>query len=151
MGGKKRPCSICRRWFVADPRVRGRQTTCSSAECQQARRARTQRGWREKNPSYQSERRLREQAEKLESSDGESVPLRGLCGEMAEVPWSFGKDAIGSQGVVFMVFFFRLIMRSVKDETCMAPSVITSQIRRHPSGAAKDQTDRIYLACDAPP
>ncbi len=35
---RKRPCSICRRWFRPDPRVGDRQHACTKPECQTARR-----------------------------------------------------------------------------------------------------------------
>ncbi len=142
MGGKKRPCSICRRWFTPDPRVRGRQTTCSSAACQKARRARTQRRWTEKNPSYQTEYRLRITAEQLESGDVEMAPLRGSPAELSKVPWSFAKDSMGSQGVVFIAYLSRLFIRSGKDPRRSDPSVITGESVRHLLRGAKDQTDR---------
>ena len=48
----KRPCRICRRWFVPDGRVGRRQRACSAPTCQIARRARTQASWRRRNPDY---------------------------------------------------------------------------------------------------
>lgn len=47
----KRPCSICRRWFLPDVRQNGRQTTCS-AECRKARHRRQCERWNRKNKSY---------------------------------------------------------------------------------------------------
>jgi hypothetical protein len=51
---RKRPCSICRRWFRPDPRVGLRQHTCGKPDCQAARRRKTQARWRTKNPDTQT-------------------------------------------------------------------------------------------------
>ena len=34
LGWKKRPCRICGRWFVPDPRLKDRQKTCADAQLQ---------------------------------------------------------------------------------------------------------------------
>ena len=49
---RKRPCRICRRWFKPDNRVGDRQHACGEADCQQARRQKTQASWRARNPTY---------------------------------------------------------------------------------------------------
>jgi hypothetical protein len=136
---------------MPDPRVGDRQTTCSSPSCQKARRARTQSRWRANNPSYQAEYRLREQAAKLESGEREAEQLRGPPAAMSRVPWTFGKDAMGSQGVVFMAFLLRLFMRSGKDQTRSKHAVITGEMAGHPLDAAKDQTDRMATEREAFP
>jgi hypothetical protein len=70
---------------------------------------------------------------------------------MSQVPWTFGKDAMGSQGVVFMAFLLRLFIRSGKDETLSKRAVITGELGGHPLDAAKDQTDRRYWEGEASP
>ncbi|MCP4756914.1 MAG: hypothetical protein GY866_39125 [Proteobacteria bacterium] len=46
---KKRPCSICRRWFLPKPQVKNRQVTCGNPQCQQERHRRQCAKWNEKN------------------------------------------------------------------------------------------------------
>ena len=48
---RKRPCSICRRWFLPDVRQKGRQNTCSP-ECRKERHRRQCERWNRKNKSY---------------------------------------------------------------------------------------------------
>ncbi len=48
----KRRCHFCKRWFQPNPRNPNRQQACSSAACQQKRRADNNRRWRQKNPGY---------------------------------------------------------------------------------------------------
>ena len=56
---KKRPCSICRRWFLPDAHNGSRQKTCGSPECQRERHRRSCKDWHLKNPDYDRERRLK--------------------------------------------------------------------------------------------
>ena len=69
------------------------------------------------------------------------APLRGPPAELSKVPWSFAKDSMGSQGVVFIAYLSRLFIRSGKDLRRSKPSVITGESVRHLLGGAKDQTD----------
>src|ERR1017187_8173372 len=46
---RKRPCTICRRWFRPDARVGVRQRACDAPECQAGRRQKTQARWRNRN------------------------------------------------------------------------------------------------------
>ena len=45
---KKRPCSICGKWFEPHPRARWCQRTCGAPACRTAQRSRTQREERER-------------------------------------------------------------------------------------------------------
>lgn len=45
---RKRPCSICRRWFLPDVRQVGRQTTCSPG-CRREKHRRQCKTWNDKN------------------------------------------------------------------------------------------------------
>ena len=47
----KRPCSICRKWFLPDVRQKGRQKTCSS-DCKNERHRRQCKVWNKKNKAY---------------------------------------------------------------------------------------------------
>ena len=43
---RRRPCSLCRRWFRPSARLKGRQTVCGLPECQRERRAANVRRWK---------------------------------------------------------------------------------------------------------
>jgi hypothetical protein len=45
----KKPCRICRRWFMPDAHAGQRQRVCSAAACQSERRRRNAAAWRETN------------------------------------------------------------------------------------------------------
>lgn len=48
---RKRPCSICRKWFLPDVRQKGRQKTCS-VECRKKLHRRQCAKWNQKNSAY---------------------------------------------------------------------------------------------------
>src|SRR4051794_35091508 len=49
---KKRPCCVCRRWFLPDARVGDRQRACGAAECQRARHREADRAWHARHRDY---------------------------------------------------------------------------------------------------
>ena len=66
---RKRPCSICRKWFLPDVRQVGRQKTCSH-ECSAELHRRNCAKWNKKNTAYFKSNYL---DKKLEE-DGRSPP-----------------------------------------------------------------------------
>lgn len=46
---RKRPCTVCRRWFLPNPRQKERQKTCGRAECQRERHRRQCQKWNKQN------------------------------------------------------------------------------------------------------
>jgi hypothetical protein len=109
---RKRPCSICRRWFRPDPRVGSRQHACGQAECQTARRQKTQAGWRRRNPGYAIAYRMDRRAAQKEP---EPESLR-LPAPLTQLPWDLAKDQFGTQGADFIGVMGALLMRSAKDQ-----------------------------------
>ncbi len=66
---RKRPCSICRKWFLPDVRQAGRQKTCGP-ECSEELHRRNCAEWNKKNTAYFKSSYL---AKKLEEA-GRSPP-----------------------------------------------------------------------------
>jgi len=66
---RKRPCSICRRWFLADVRQAGRQKTCSPG-CSKELHRRNCAEWNKKNTACFKSNYLDKKLEK----DGSSPP-----------------------------------------------------------------------------
>src|SRR5260370_41124779 len=105
----KRPCRICRRWFRPDPRVGVRQRACHAADCQTARRQKTQASWRSRNPGYTIAWRIDHRAARVAQAP---EPLR-LPAPLNQLPWRFAKDQFGAQGVDFIALMGALILRTV--------------------------------------
>jgi hypothetical protein len=62
---KKRPCRICKKWFLSDPRIGDRQKTCGTPECQRQWHNRKCAEWNLKNRACAQENYLRGRLELL--------------------------------------------------------------------------------------
>src|SRR3954471_4766428 len=122
---RKRPCTICRRWFRPDPRVGARQRACHQSECQMALRRKTQASWRRRNPDYANAWRLDRRKAQAQTPE----PLR-LPAPLPKLPWDVAKDEFGAQGADFLGLMSALIVRIAKD-----------QIRPYPLDAADFPAD----------
>src|SRR5690606_22405675 len=138
--GRKRPCSVCRRWYKPDPRVRRSQRTCGKRRCREEQRRRTQKAYREAHPEYWTARRLRQQAARAEASSS-TPPVGPPPPAMARVPWDLEQDSFGSQGAVLFGLFVRLAIRSAKDAIGTQAVEMTKEFGRLDDEAAQDATD----------
>ncbi len=109
---RKRPCSICRRWFRPDVRVGDRQHACGKPECQTTRRQKTQASWRERNRGYAIAYRIDQRAAQKEP---EPEALR-LPAPLPQLPWELAKDQFGAQGADFIGVMGALLVRNAKDQ-----------------------------------
>jgi hypothetical protein len=109
---RKRPCTICRRWFRPDTRVGVRQRACTKPECQTARRQKTQASWRNRNQGYAIAWRLDRRTTQAQQPP---EPLR-LPAPLKQLPWELAKDQFGAQGADFIGVMGALILRSAKDQ-----------------------------------
>jgi hypothetical protein len=113
---RTRPCRVCRRWFQPDPRVGDRQHVCTSAECQAARRKKTQASWRARNPDYFVARRLKERAAKVSPPPSPPpAPLR-VPPPLDRLPWDVAQDQFGAQGADFLGVFGRVLVVAAQDQ-----------------------------------
>ena len=109
---RKRPCTICRRWFRPDPRVGERQRACRKPDCQKVRRRKTQADWRRRNPEYATAYRIQQRAAQ---TDAPAEPLR-LPAPLNQLPWDVAKDQFGGQGADFIGCMGALLLRTAKDQ-----------------------------------
>jgi len=74
----KRPCCICRKWFLPDVRQKGRQKTCSP-DCKDERHRRQCEDWNNKNKAYFKNNYLGKKLEKTvaqqTASTSRKIPL----------------------------------------------------------------------------
>jgi hypothetical protein len=108
---RKRPCTICRRWFRPDPRVGSRQRACGNPDCQTARRQKTQANWRSRNPGYSIAWRIDQRAALPEAPEALRLPP-----PLNQLPWDVAKDQFGPQGADFIGVMGALIVRAAKDQ-----------------------------------
>ncbi|HEX5649993.1 MAG TPA: hypothetical protein VFX69_10095 [Steroidobacteraceae bacterium] len=108
---KKRPCSVCRRWFQPDPRIGNRQRACGEDLCQSSRRQRKQAKWRAANPEYFVARRMQERAARTAVPD----PLR-MPSALARLPWDVAQSQFGVQGSDFIAHLAKVLAPSVQSQ-----------------------------------
>jgi hypothetical protein len=108
---RKRPCSICRRWFRPNPRVGDRQHSCNRVECQTARRKKTQAQWRAKNPDYGTAYRIQQRSAQTQPPE----PLR-LPPPLNQLPWDLAQDQFGVIGADFIGVMGALLLDCAKDQ-----------------------------------
>ena len=111
----KRPCRICRRWFVPDHRVGRRQRACSAPTCQTARRARTQASWRRRNPDYFIAHRMQRRRLEAEEAKGAVLPLV-LPPPLSQLPWDVAQEAFGLTGTDFLSHLGRVLLGAAQDQ-----------------------------------
>jgi hypothetical protein len=109
----KRPCRICRRWFVPDRRVGRRQRACSATACQIARRARTQSSWRRRNPDYFIAHRV--QRRRLQADQAAVLPLV-LPPPLSQLPWDLAQEEFGVAGTDFLGHLGRVLLVAAQDQ-----------------------------------
>jgi hypothetical protein len=111
----KRPCCICRHWFVPDRRVGRRQRACSAPTCQTARRARTQASWRRRNPDYFIAHRMQRRRLEAEETGGAVLPLV-LPPPLSQLPWDVAQEAFGVAGTDFLGHLGRVLLMAAQDQ-----------------------------------
>ena len=111
----KRPCRICRRWFVPDRRVGRRQRACSASTCQIARRAATQASWRRRNPDYFIAHRVQRRRLKADDAQG-GVPPLVFASPLSQLPWDLAQEEFGVAGTDFLGHLGRVLLVAVQDQ-----------------------------------
>jgi len=131
---KKRPCSICRRWFRPDVRVGSRQHTCNRPECQAARRKKTQASWRKRNPGYARAFRIQSRSDTKPPPQSMRLPA-----PLSDLPWDMAQEEFGIKGAAFVGIMGGLMLRSLKDQIKRQPIDLSGDPGTLPLGAAKDE------------
>jgi hypothetical protein len=95
--------------------VGDRQRVCPRAECQAARRKKTQASWRASNPDYFTARRLKERAAKVLPPPAPPPPPLRVPAPLDRLPWDIAQDQFGSQGADFLGIFGRVLLGAGQD------------------------------------
>lgn len=111
----KRPCSICRHWFVPDRRVGRRQRACSATTCQIARRAQTQASWRRHNPDYFIAHRIQRRRLKADEAQAAVLPLV-FPPPLSQLPWDLAQEEFGVAGTDFLGHLGRVLLVAAQDQ-----------------------------------
>lgn len=115
---RKRPCSVCRTWFLPNVRQKGRQTTCSP-ECRKERHRRNCEAWNKKNKPYFREIYLNQKLEPtnrappdkavfVKSQENQTPPASRIN---LHIPYDIVKNDIGLRQFIIVEYLIEQIVR----------------------------------------
>ena len=131
MTARKRPCSICRRWFLPHPRAGKRQKVCSRSECQRERHRRACRAWHEREREAVREERLEKKLKKA-GGGGEVDAL--MSSEVA-------RDAVPLEVRVFIGVVAGVLHLRMRDVVAREVGKITPESGGHARRRRRDGID----------
>ena len=135
---RRRRCPICGRWFYPHPRAGARQRVCSDPECQQERHRRNCADWRQRNPDYDREGRLRGRLRPEGKGAG------GPCSyaPLEQIDWEAARDAVGLQGAVLAEELGEVLVGWARDAVTGKAAGITSESAKVPPSGPRDEIGR---------
>ena len=132
---KKRPCRICRKWFVPNPRVGGRQKTCGSEECKQKWRNKKCAQWNRQNRvTFQAnylDKKLQAVKNHGNSSDN-PLPQVPQSGNKSKLPQELIQKVIGVQEFVIAQYLAQVLLRSFQKVIRTQSVDIIREVKRLP-------------------
>ena len=115
----KRPCRICRRWFMPNPRLNGRQMTCGDPKCKREWHRKKCQEWNRNNLDYFKTNYLQKKTESAQS-DKTSQPHRtigpppkGLS--RSGLPLQFVQEVIGPKHFVIIEYLAQLLIKRFQE------------------------------------
>jgi len=135
---KRKRCGFCWCLYSPDARTAWRQWACSKPECQEKRRAETQRRYREKNPGDRAGRQYRAAVSAAKAGEVVAgVPPR--TGPLVALPWDEMRDEFSPEALVFIALFGRLLLVAARDEMRVQLADLQRQVDRSLRPATEDE------------
>ncbi len=118
---RKRPCGICRKWFLPDVRQAGRQKTCSP-ECSKELHRRNCAKWNKKNTAYFKSNYLDKKLKKGSRSPPDSTPpdIKAYTSPAPEsrinlnLPRDIIRNKIGGDNLIIIEYLTEQIFRRIR-------------------------------------
>ena len=107
---RKRPCKICRKWFMPDVRQAGRQKTCS-AGCSKELHRRSCADWNSRNAAYFKSNYL----DKKLQQDGRSPPDMPQPRINLKLPRDIIADKIGRDTMIIAEYITEQIFAKIRN------------------------------------
>lgn len=110
---RKRPCKVCRRWFLPDVRHRDRQKTCGP-ECRKEWHKRQCASWNKRNKEYFKANYLQKKLDEVRHSSKKSPETSGKPPPnrvSLDLPWDVIQDVIGLEAAVIVGYIIEQIIR----------------------------------------
>jgi len=147
---RKRPCRICRRWFLPNPRLKDRQMTCADPKCKREWHRRKCAEWNKNNSDCFRSNYLHKkldhaaQCEKgsktLQPKSKTLVPVRSRL--KSGLPLQYVQEVIGIQHLVIIEYLAQLLLRRFQEVLRGQVVVNTGQVSQLP-GMLSSRCDRL--------
>ena len=116
---RKRPCRICKRWFLPNPRLKERQKTCGMQGCQKAWHRKKCTQWNRKNADYFKANYLQKKIEAAAPDSGVcdtpgtahrqiSVPISRM---KTGLPFVYVQGVVGIKHIIIIEYLAQLLDR----------------------------------------
>ena len=137
---KKRPCRICRRWFLPNPRLKDRQKTCGNTKCKKEWHRKRCSEWNKKNTDYFKTNYLQKKLDAASPSEKASKILPVKSRLKSGLPLHYVQEVIGIQHLVIIEYLAQLLLRRFQEVLRGQVVVNTGQVSQLP--------DIVFSRCD---
>jgi hypothetical protein len=135
---RKRPCRVCGKWFMPNPRLGDRQMTCGAKECKQRWHTAKCAEWNRQNRSYFKEIYLRSRLEppSVDAFGPPSSPSSSRPNSSARYPSPLHlpreavQEVMGAQNLVIIEYIVRVLLRGVQEVINAQHPVIVDESKR---------------------
>ena len=136
MSCRKRPCRVCRRWFMPNAKVKARQMTCGDAACQREWHRRTCKAWNKNNAAYFRANYLQKKLDAASESAKTTTSTRAKRDAVLStrrphnplLPLEVVQEVISIQQVVIIEYFGQLLIRRFQEALRRKLIVNTSKV-----------------------
>jgi len=123
---RKRPCRICRCWFMPNPRLKDRQQTCGTSQCKGEWHRKMCRKWNRENADYFKANYLQKKLEAATGRDQSSKNLLPQSRFKTGLPQRYVQEVISIQHLVIIEYFSQLLHRRFQEVLARQVLVNTS-------------------------
>ena len=136
----KRPCRICSRWFMPNPRLKDRQKTCGDAQCKREWHRRKCAEWNKENSNYFKANYLQKKLDAALQSEKVSITPQPKSGPLAPtkirlrsgLPFEYVQEVIGTQHLIIIEYLAQLLFRRFQEVLKGQVTVMANKIARLP-------------------
>jgi hypothetical protein len=112
---RKRPCRICRRWFVPNPRLKDRQKTCGRPQCKREWHRKMCEKWNRENADYFRSNYLQKKLDSATGGDQNSITFQPKSRFKSGLPQRHVQEVIGIQHLVIIEYFSQLLYQRFQE------------------------------------
>ena len=140
-----RPCRVCRRWFLPDPKVGNRQHVCGDPACQKEWHRKACSKWRRAN--QERVRSTRFAARLVKDEGSRDPPPAPPVDPMTRINWHLARREVGEKTGTFVAVAMRLILQWLR-ETSTAQFHANKGIVQKVSPSAPRETSSEQILLD---